>query len=174
MCDCRFANPSVVPVLVLSPGPLHFFTGPAWSRPPYVSGKETGWILPAEFPAGLGLHLNCSSLYITLGEGEELSPMDCFYSSRERIWHPGKYFLAEKFLRIKNLVLPNSGRESSLFSSQTIEAIGLLPTPCPIDCRSQSFESHKILRLCKEEIMTVSSVRFFSVPPNLFGCLLCV
>lgn len=166
------ANPCVVPVLVLSPRltSSELRTRLAWSRPPCVSGKETGQILPAEFPAGLGLLCDCSSLYITPGESEELSPMNRVYSSQERTWHPGKRFLAEKSLRVKNLILTNSGIESSHFPFQTIEATGLLPTDGPIDCVPQSFENRKILRLCKEEMMTVS-VRFFSIQPKSFWVL---
>lgn len=189
--DCQRAMPSWVwsqahqPICRSCPGSVPRLTSselrtrPAWSRPPCVWGKETGWILPAELPAGLGLRLDCSSLYIPLGESEELSPMDCFYSSQERTWHPGKCFLAEKSLRIKNLILPDSGIESSHFPFQTIEAIGLLPTVLGIygdlqgrwPHRSQSFENHKILRLCKEEMMTISSVRFFSIQPKSY-CVL--
>lgn len=67
LCDRRFANPYAVSVLTSLPPQASLE-----QTPTYVSGKETGGILPAEFPAGLGLHLDCSSFCITLGESEEI------------------------------------------------------------------------------------------------------
>lgn len=107
---------------------LPFLSRPAWNRPPPMyQGKKLAGFSQQNFQQAwaciLTVHLSVS----LWGKVKKLSPRDCFYSFREITWYPGKSFLAEKSLRIKNLIFPDWGTESSLLPFQTIEATGLLP-----------------------------------------------
>ena len=163
MCVQNFVKQYAVPVLVLSPGSLSLHLEPSQLRSAHIyQGRKLRLNSPSRTPNWPGhasqtlrssfsiVHL----VYITQGKCEELSSMNCFYSSQGRIGHPGTCFWAKNSLRIKYLIFLNPGIEFSPSLFQTIEGMRLFPTDESIDHESQLLGICTYLRLFKEEMMT--------------------